>query len=243
MPKEYKFTIPSLREMVVSKTYPGAPSDIRITVFPTKSVSRPDKFSLFSSSENAYFGKLRDTFQEAVEAANKENLRMYGPIKGEQAGMLGVPGKVHTQKRPYEAGQMEIESYAKYKEAMSPKLHGMLEFLISAPQRESTEAKLIEQYGDSVFHQAHEQGFITRTPNPSPSKRVVSITLKGREALQSTPAEKEDLHWKTVVELKQMCSELDLPTDGGKEDLIRRLKTNPEWVRYYINLQKLIKER
>lgn len=107
--------IPSLREMVVSKTYPGAPSGIRITVFPTRSVSRPDKFSLYSSTDNAYFGKLRDTFQEAVEGANKENLRMYGPVKGEQPGMLGVPGKVHTQKRPWTPGQMEFGSYTKYK--------------------------------------------------------------------------------------------------------------------------------
>jgi len=76
-------------------------------------------------------------------------------VKGEQAGMLGVPGKAYTQKRPYKAGQMEFGSYAKYKEAM-------------------------------------------------PSGR--------------------DLHWKTVAELKQMCSQRGLPTDGGKEDLIRRLK-------------------
>jgi len=109
--------IPSLREMIVSKTYPGAPSGIRITVFPTRSVSRPEKFSLYSSTDNAYFGKLRDTFQEAVEGANKENLRMYGPVKGEQAGMLGVPGNVHTQKQPWTPGQMEFESYGRYKEA------------------------------------------------------------------------------------------------------------------------------
>jgi len=103
--------------MVVSKTYPGAPSGIRITVFPTRSVSRPDKFSLYSSTDNAYFGKLRDTFQEAVEGANKENLRMYGPVKGEQTGMLGVPGRVHTQKRPWTPGQMEFGSYGKLKAA------------------------------------------------------------------------------------------------------------------------------
>ncbi len=73
-------TIPTLREMIVSKTYPGAPSGIRITVFPTRSFSYPNKFSLFSSTENAYFGTLRDTFQQAVEAANKENIRMGWPL-------------------------------------------------------------------------------------------------------------------------------------------------------------------
>ena len=80
------------------------------------------------------------------------------PVKGEQAGMLGVPGKVHTQKRPYEAGQMEFGSYTKYKKVMK------------------------------------EMGY------------------------------EFDLHWATVAELKQMCSQRGLPTDGGKEDLIRRLK-------------------
>jgi len=38
-------------------------------------------------------------------------------VKGEQAGMLGVPGKVHTQKRPYTSGQMEFDSYGKLKQA------------------------------------------------------------------------------------------------------------------------------
>ena len=41
-----------------------------------------------------------------------------GPIKGDQAGMLGVPGKVHVQKRPYSIGQEELEDYGKYKRAM-----------------------------------------------------------------------------------------------------------------------------
>jgi len=39
------------------------------------------------------------------------------PVKGEQAGMLGVPGKVHTQKQPWTPGQMEFESYGKLKAA------------------------------------------------------------------------------------------------------------------------------
>lgn len=38
-------------------------------------------------------------------------------VKGEQAGMLGVPGKVHTQKRPWTPGQMEFGSYGKLKAA------------------------------------------------------------------------------------------------------------------------------
>jgi hypothetical protein len=43
------------------------------------------------------------------------------PVKGEQAGMLGVPGKVHVQKRAWTPGQMEFESYQKYQEAMKEK--------------------------------------------------------------------------------------------------------------------------
>lgn len=60
----------------------------------------------------------------------------------------------------------------------------LLRFLTTAPGRESTEAKLRQRFGESVFNDAYQQGFITRTPHPSPSKRVVSITLKGRKQLE-----------------------------------------------------------
>ena len=43
------------------------------------------------------------------------------PVKGEQAGMLGVAGKYIEQKRPWTPGQMGFESYAKYVEAMDRK--------------------------------------------------------------------------------------------------------------------------
>lgn len=43
------------------------------------------------------------------------------PVKGEQAGMLGVPGKYVEQKRPWTPGQMGFESYGKYIEAMDRK--------------------------------------------------------------------------------------------------------------------------
>jgi len=44
-----------------------------------------------------------------------------GPVKGEQTGMLGVPGKYVEQKRPWIPGQMGFESYTKYVEAMDRK--------------------------------------------------------------------------------------------------------------------------
>jgi len=43
------------------------------------------------------------------------------PVTGLQAGLLGVPDRIHVQKRVFRAGQMEIESYQKYQEAMKPK--------------------------------------------------------------------------------------------------------------------------
>jgi len=43
------------------------------------------------------------------------------PVRGEQAGMFGVPGKYVEQKRPWTPGQMGFESYAKYVEAMDRK--------------------------------------------------------------------------------------------------------------------------
>jgi len=46
---------------------------------------------------------------------------LHKPAKGEQAGMLGAPGKYVEQKRPWAVGQMGFESYAKYIEAMDRK--------------------------------------------------------------------------------------------------------------------------
>jgi len=60
----------------------------------------------------------------------------------------------------------------------------MLIFLTTAISKESTESKLRQRFGDAAFDEAYNQGFITRTPQPSPSKRVVSITLNGREWLR-----------------------------------------------------------
>ena len=60
----------------------------------------------------------------------------------------------------------------------------LLQFLTTAPGRESTESKLLGRFGEAAFDEAYRQGWITRTPHPEPSKRVVSITLKGREQLR-----------------------------------------------------------
>lgn len=245
--KDYPDLIPSLREMVVSKTYPGAPSGIQITVFPTRSFSRPDKFSLYDSVEGAYFGIRRDTFQEAVEAANKENIRMYGkhevprePVKGEQTGMLGVPGKVHTQKPPYKAGQMEFESYAKYKEAMPfIKVGDRVRCIGEIKGRRGTwpEGVWLEKGMEGTVTEYYPPGRYVPGPGEGPIEAYAVVKFDNGassaidpkdegerwERVTTKPSE-SDLHWKTVAELKQMCSQRGLPTDGGKEDLIRRLK-------------------
>jgi len=64
-----------------------------------------------------------EVIPEIVMARNEAEIatflkrKLAGPVKGEQTGMLGVPSKVHTQKRPYTPGQMEFESYGKLKAA------------------------------------------------------------------------------------------------------------------------------
>ena len=53
--------------------------------------------------------------------AEYPDLTAKSTVKGEQAGMLGVPGKYVEQKRPWIPGQMGFESYTKYVEAMDRK--------------------------------------------------------------------------------------------------------------------------
>lgn len=60
-------------------------------------------------------GYYEHTWQEHDIELSKAGIS--SPVKGEQPGMLGVPGKVHTQKRAFRPGQMEFESYRKYQEA------------------------------------------------------------------------------------------------------------------------------
>jgi len=61
-----------------------------------------------------YCGRYDEhTWQEHDIELSKGN-----PVKGEQSGMLGVPGRVHVQKRPYEVGQQELEDYGKYRRQM-----------------------------------------------------------------------------------------------------------------------------
>ena len=80
--------IPSLRDMIVAKTYPGATEGIRITEFPTRSFNNPDKFALYSTQSGSYYGIQKNTFEEAVEAANRENVRMSGGIATTQSPII-----------------------------------------------------------------------------------------------------------------------------------------------------------
>ncbi|HUS04449.1 MAG TPA: SAP domain-containing protein [Dehalococcoidia bacterium] len=145
------------------------------------------------------------------------------PVKGEQAGMLGVPCKVHTQKRPYKVGQMEFESYAKYKTTMSDRFTidcSYCGFLTS----------------EKTFKEALETAGRLKLRHQSKGEKIAIFDrLAQRGACNTWDAEghcigykewkeKEAMDWKAVTELKQMCSQRGLPTDGRKEDLIRRLK-------------------
>ena len=110
----------------------------------------------YPSKEKAF--KYMQTLP-TIERAQYQELLEEEPVKGEQAGMLGVPGKYVEQRRPWTPGQMEFESYSKYEEAMK---------------------------------QAEK-----------PSK---------------------NLYWYSIADLKKMCLNKGLNTEGSKEDLIRRLK-------------------
>ena len=56
--------------------YQGQPG-IPIRVIPIKSFRHPDQWCLYSKSEGASYGKLRDIFEEASQAADKENKRHF----------------------------------------------------------------------------------------------------------------------------------------------------------------------
>jgi len=83
---------------------------------------------------------------------------------------------------PTTLGEEVTEPLPEY-ELIPDYMQEMLIFLTTAISKESTESKLRQRFGDATFDEAHSQGFITRTPHPSPSKRVVSITLKGRDKI------------------------------------------------------------
>ena len=159
------------------------------------------------------------------------------PVKGEQAGMLGVPGKVHTQKRPYEAGQMEIGSYTKYKEAMPfIKVGDKVRYIGKIKGRRGTwlPGVWLEQGMEGTVIEYHPRIILGEEPIEAyavvkfDNGATTAIDAKDEgerwERVTLTKPSESDLHWKTVAELKEMCSQRGLPTDGKKEDLIRRLK-------------------
>ena len=75
----------------------------------------------------------------------KEYPDLAKPVGGEQAGMLGVPGKYVEQKRPWTPGQMGFESYAKYVEAMGRK-----------PEQQSRELTLTDYDKLYTFNELRE---------------------------------------------------------------------------------------
>ena len=88
----------NLKDMLKEGTYPGAPENVsKITVFPIESVQYPGKFSLYNKTENTFYGSLKNTFEEAVAVANKENLRMYE-----------VKPKAPTIKEPFQVDEKVV---------------------------------------------------------------------------------------------------------------------------------------
>jgi len=85
---------------------------------------------LGSFVQQSGFQTVEEWVKEIKPAAQLylHEVRLLGPVKGEQPGMLGVPGKVHVQKRPYSIGQEELEDYSKYKRAMETPRQEIIEY-------------------------------------------------------------------------------------------------------------------
>lgn len=74
-----KERLPSIEEMLCSRSYPLMPEGQRLPsrmTLPVASISYPGYFCLFSEGTSTYFGKGWKSYAEAVEAANRDNARM-----------------------------------------------------------------------------------------------------------------------------------------------------------------------
>jgi len=146
------------------------------------------------------------------------------PVKGKQAGMLGGPGKVHTQERPYKAGQMELESYTKYKKTtMSDRFTIDCSYCGFLTSERTLKEALGAARGLKIRHQS-AKAEITIFDLLAQRGACNTWDVEGHCIGYKEFKEKKAMNWKTVAELKQICSQRGLPTNGSKEDLIRRIK-------------------
>ena len=186
----------------------------------------------------------------SLEAGGEIRYKAWGRVAGKRAqvtytynAMTGHRTEVELAIR--QGKPVPAEVLAEYPDLGAiPKAEGelqqLLSFLTTAISRESTETKLRQRFGDAVFDWAHRQGFITGTPQPSPSKRVMSITLKGRQQLEEkviipkaeaitpevtkvsmtvTDYDREYL----TSDLIRLAKEKGISTSGDKKAIIRRL--------------------
>ena len=155
------------------------------------------------------------------------------PVKGEQAGMLGVPGKYVEQKRPWTPGQIEIESYQKYREAMGKPKTVTPEVTVPTSVAKAIEGKTInditiKKVRGTWWAIVKDTGFpIVGLTSKIETEAYVAKMFKLAIPKAKVPVKAEtpqNLYWYSIAELKKMCQNRGLSTEGSKESLIRRLK-------------------
>lgn len=97
------------------------------------------------------------------------------------------PGQLRFKTLLREKAQPSKPSYLKKTSSSPEELtageRNLLSHLTKATQKESNELFLRRTFGDDIFESVYKKGFMTGIPQPSPSKRIMSITLKGRSEL------------------------------------------------------------
>lgn len=134
------------------------------------------------------------------------------PVKGEQAGMLGVPGKYVEQKRPWTPGQIEIESYVKYKKAMEkPERVAPVAPEVTVPEITRLESEKAVQSLVNELRQVRQQHIdkvISRTEFLTKQKDIA------KRAIEVEPLDIAKETWRNI--LTRTESELAIPKAEAK---------------------------
>jgi len=114
--------------------------------------------------------------------------------------------RVMANARP---GTTKLPTQESYMPATSPgaeNMTGLLQHLIGATKKLSTELYLSSSFGELTLAEAHQQGLVTATPDPSPSKKVFSITVRGRDYLASQAATSNPGPGAEAIKICQRCN-------------------------------------